>query len=250
MSTQGQGDGGVYVSTQGPASYDLGDDEYEVNIIKDCFGVERIEEYKGKGWLDVIIIYGCSPSAFDQTPGGRDNAKMVSKTTFETFSLSGSDDNYFLRPDRILGAFQVFPGQSPRMTKASFKALKVEIEADRQSVEDLKENELQLQFNLSRIDKYITNRHQSKNLLENAATSMPHDLVKSDSSSKVSPRRSTSTLLIPLGTPLPSSPSLPEQKSKKKKPDNVSHIVDVEMAPWTSASIDTSASDITEVTQI
>jgi hypothetical protein len=66
MSTQGQGDGGVYVSTQGPASYDLGSDEYEDNIIKDCFGVERIDEYRGKGKLDVIIVYGCAPDILQQ----------------------------------------------------------------------------------------------------------------------------------------------------------------------------------------
>jgi hypothetical protein len=66
MSTQGQGDGGVYVSTLGPASYGLGSDEYEGNIIKDCFGVERFEEYIGKGKLDVIIIYGCAPDVLQQ----------------------------------------------------------------------------------------------------------------------------------------------------------------------------------------
>jgi hypothetical protein len=66
MSTQGQGDGGVYVSTQGPASYGLGSDEYEDNIIKDCFGVERIDEYRGKGKLDVIIVYGCAPDILQQ----------------------------------------------------------------------------------------------------------------------------------------------------------------------------------------
>jgi hypothetical protein len=66
MSTQGQGDGGVYVSTQGPASYDLGTDNYEVNIIKDCFGVERLDEYRGKGYLDVILIYGCYADVLEQ----------------------------------------------------------------------------------------------------------------------------------------------------------------------------------------
>ena len=32
MSTQGQGDGGVYFSTLGPASYKIGTDNYEDNI--------------------------------------------------------------------------------------------------------------------------------------------------------------------------------------------------------------------------
>jgi hypothetical protein len=36
MSTQGQGDGGVYFSTLGPASYELGTEDYEANIIVDC----------------------------------------------------------------------------------------------------------------------------------------------------------------------------------------------------------------------
>jgi hypothetical protein len=66
MSTQGQGDGGVYVSTQGPACYNLGSPDYEANIIKDCFGVERVSEYLGKGKLEVVIVYGCSASALDQ----------------------------------------------------------------------------------------------------------------------------------------------------------------------------------------
>jgi hypothetical protein len=66
MSTQGQGDGGVYVSTQGPASYGIGSQDYETNIIRDCFGVERLHEYLGKGYLDVIIIYGCEADIFDQ----------------------------------------------------------------------------------------------------------------------------------------------------------------------------------------
>jgi hypothetical protein len=66
MSTQGQGDGGVYVSTQGPASYGLGTDDYEINIIKDCFGVERIDEYQGQGKLDVIIVYACEASVLRQ----------------------------------------------------------------------------------------------------------------------------------------------------------------------------------------
>ena len=33
MSIQGQGDGGVYFSTLGPASYKLGDPLYENNVL-------------------------------------------------------------------------------------------------------------------------------------------------------------------------------------------------------------------------
>jgi len=38
-------------------------------------------------------------------PGGRDKAKMVTKALLHTLSLPAADGNYFLRPDRLLGAF-------------------------------------------------------------------------------------------------------------------------------------------------
>jgi hypothetical protein len=112
MSTQGQGDGGVYFSTLGPASYDLGSEDYEKNIIVDCFGKERLEEYRGKHKLDVCLVYGVDPLIIEQAPGGRDNAKVVSKATFEIFGLPHADGSYFLRPDRLLGAFLLDPDPS------------------------------------------------------------------------------------------------------------------------------------------
>jgi hypothetical protein len=101
MSTQGQGDGGVYFSTLGPSSYELGADIYEENIIIDCFGKERLEEYRGKHKLDLLFVYGVHPSVVEQAPGGRENAKMVSKALFEDFANPSIDGNYFLRPDFI-----------------------------------------------------------------------------------------------------------------------------------------------------
>jgi hypothetical protein len=66
MSTQGQGDGGVYFSTQGPASFKYGTPEYEMNIIRTCFGVHRLKEYVGLGKLDAVVVYACSPNALHQ----------------------------------------------------------------------------------------------------------------------------------------------------------------------------------------
>jgi len=111
MSTQGQGDGGVYFSTLGPVTYDLGSPMYEDNIIIDCFGKERLEEYRGKHKLDVCLVYGVEPLIIDQAPGGRDNAKVVSKPTFESYCLSEADGSFFLRPDRIMGAFLLDPSR-------------------------------------------------------------------------------------------------------------------------------------------
>ena len=38
------------------ASYELGDPIYEENIIIDCFGKERLEEYRGKHKLDLLFV--------------------------------------------------------------------------------------------------------------------------------------------------------------------------------------------------
>ena len=46
MSTQGQGDGGVYFSALSPASYHMGSATYEDNLITDCFGRGRLAECK------------------------------------------------------------------------------------------------------------------------------------------------------------------------------------------------------------
>jgi hypothetical protein len=105
-------DGGCYFSVNGPCSYQLGTPEYEENIIVDCYGAERLAEYRGKGRLDLCLVYGADPTMLSPAPGGRDNAVMVTKTTFQSLSLPHADGNYFLRPDRILGTF-LFQASSP-----------------------------------------------------------------------------------------------------------------------------------------
>ena len=55
------------------------------------------------------LVYGAEPRILQQAPGGRENAKMIGKQIFGNFSLPQSDGNYFLRPDRILGAFLLDP---------------------------------------------------------------------------------------------------------------------------------------------
>jgi hypothetical protein len=85
MSTQGQGDGGVYFSTKSPVSYGLGKRTYEESIVRDCFGIERLKEYQGQSKLDAVLVYACEPSILLPAPGGRDNAKMVPRQTFQVF---------------------------------------------------------------------------------------------------------------------------------------------------------------------
>jgi len=137
MSTQGQGDGGVYFSLNGPGSYDVGSPSYEDNIIIDCFGKERLEEYRGKHKLDALFVYGAEPSVLQQAPGGRDNAKMVSKRTFEDLSLPSSDGCYYLRPDRILCCFLLDPAKPPLGYAEVQTEMGAEVERDLQAKEFL-----------------------------------------------------------------------------------------------------------------
>ena len=61
ISTQGQGDGGVFFSALSPPSCGSGIEAYEANISEDCFGPERVHEYPGKHRLGVCMVYGASP---------------------------------------------------------------------------------------------------------------------------------------------------------------------------------------------
>jgi hypothetical protein len=141
MSTQGQGDGGVYFSTLGPSSYELGSPEYEENIIIDCFGKERLEEYLGKHKLDVVFVYGVNPKCIEQAPGGRKNAKMISKALFETFSTM-KHGSYYARPDFIKGNF-VIDGTTeyPQGRKKALQALLLERKLDREVQKQLENYE-------------------------------------------------------------------------------------------------------------
>ena len=104
MSTQGQGDGGVYLSTLGPASYGVGTAAYEEAVIVDCFGKERLEEYRGKHKLDCVVMVGVNPALLLSAPGGRHNAKVVPKAAFHALGSPDADGHYFLPPSAILVA--------------------------------------------------------------------------------------------------------------------------------------------------
>jgi hypothetical protein len=128
MSTQGQGDGGVYFSTKGPASYKLGSSKYEFNIIRDCFGLHRLTEFMGLGKLNAVIVYGCSHHILQQAPGGRVHAKLVPRSLFEDFSLPNSDGDFYLRSDNILAAFEIDGNNPP--SRASWYLHDMELEAE------------------------------------------------------------------------------------------------------------------------
>ena len=110
MSTQGQGDGGVYKSTRGLGSYKFGTAEYERLLITDCFGPERVDEYIGKGKLDVLLILVVHESLLSFVPGGRDNAVFIQKRAFEVLASPSEDGCHYLHPAVIAACFRVNPG--------------------------------------------------------------------------------------------------------------------------------------------
>lgn len=73
----------------------------------DCYGPERIDEYLGKGRLDLCVVYATEPRSLHTTPGGRANARMIRKATFQQFSLLSEDGSYYIRPDRVVGCFHM-----------------------------------------------------------------------------------------------------------------------------------------------
>mmetsp|Transcript_20177 Transcript_20177/g.26273 ORF Transcript_20177/g.26273 Transcript_20177/m.26273 type:complete len:445 (+) Transcript_20177:212-1546(+) len=169
MSTQGQGDGGVFFSIRGPASYELGTNLYEENIIIDCYGRSRLEEYKSKHKLDACIVYGAEVSVLSQAPGGRDNATVFAKPTFESLSLIGKDGEYFLRPDRILGCFYLPPDTPPAGYDEATMQFSMEKQADLETKKKLKENLLLHSKNEEEVHSILQRCGNSK---EGGASSM------------------------------------------------------------------------------
>jgi hypothetical protein len=112
-------------------------------------------------------MYACM-FQISQTPGGRENAKMFSKSSFSSFSLEHSDRNHFLRPDRILGAFQFHRNKKIEFNKDSAFLLSEEIKFEKNLSEPLGAAELLLEKNLSRVRHAFEDlwRKDPNNMLE------------------------------------------------------------------------------------
>jgi hypothetical protein len=108
MSRRGEGNGGVYFSTKGPANYEIGTPEYEFNIIKDLFGKLYLKkDFLGKQKVDVCLVFGVNPLLLEKATFGGDNSVVVSKELFDAIAPADSVGDYFLRSDFLLGAFWV-----------------------------------------------------------------------------------------------------------------------------------------------
>jgi hypothetical protein len=98
-------------------------------VPRGCVLIEKTRVTEGR--LSLCFVYGADPAVLSPAPGGRDNAVVVSKATFNSLSLPQADGNYFLRPDRILAAFLFDPLVPPPVGYSeAAEAVKKEVAAD------------------------------------------------------------------------------------------------------------------------
>ena len=143
MSSTGPGgEGGVYFSTLGPCSFGLGSaehgstnslDNYEVALIKGCFGIDKMEEHQGQGKLSAVLVYALPAACLSAAPGGRDNAVAVSQSTFHDLSLPDPNKDFFLSPAFVVGAFLVDVAKPIKFDANAAATAKGEVAADRRS---------------------------------------------------------------------------------------------------------------------
>ena len=140
MSTQGQGDGGLYFSILGLGSYKWGTTDFERLLIQDCYGLERLEEYLGKGLLDAIMVVKVHKSVLSLVPGGRDNAVFIQRRTFETLGTEARDGSFYLPPSAIMGCFCVNAREVPVAIPDQDSVMAEEASKDQEQSEGLFES--------------------------------------------------------------------------------------------------------------
>jgi hypothetical protein len=80
---------------------------------------------------------------------------MVSKGTFECLSLKHANDNYFLRPDFILGVFQVDHSIKFKLNPKVLTQLETERKLDLESVTMLEDCNSRIKHNINKINEAV-----------------------------------------------------------------------------------------------
>lgn len=145
---------------------------------------------------------------------------MISKSTFEEFSLPHHNGSYFLRPDRILAAFRVDHSIKLTLSTDSIDILTNEKLKEIEMIDILKKSEDSNQFNITRID--ITLATLWKSLNEVSITAEDDDQPGGE---HVIDRRGSS--LIDMIRNTVSSTATPSPSSSSKQPPRRSKVVDL-----------------------
>jgi len=126
---------GVIFTTKGPASFGLGSERYEKNLIVALKGASRINDYRGKHKLDVCIVYAVEPRVLQPVRGESEHFRQIPRVFFEAFSdLKDDEETFFLRPDRIMASFLLDP-YTLQVDDSVEKAIKEEARRDKESLE-------------------------------------------------------------------------------------------------------------------
>jgi hypothetical protein len=110
----------------------------------------------GFDWVLLLLL------SFSQAPGGRDNARMVTRSSFEDLSFPHSDGSYFLRPKMILGAILIECDRPPFVGKMGAEDLEGEALRDQIVVQELESYERKMQANKTRIDEALKTQSVSE----------------------------------------------------------------------------------------
>ena len=121
----------------GLGSYKFGSDKFEELLIVDCFGPERLDEYIGKGKLDVLLILVVHESLLSFVPGGRDNAVFIQKRAFETLASPEKDGYYYLHPSAIAACLHIDPTKTLPLNDKTKEKLALEAQKDDEQVKAL-----------------------------------------------------------------------------------------------------------------
>ena len=148
--------GGIYFSSLGPCSHGLGGPEhsatgelhaYQEALVKDCFGVHRMHEFKGTSKLAAVLVYALPASIL--SVGRSSNELLVSHELLKDLSMTDGSPakNYFLPASAVVGAFLIDPRRPMRFSAASGPAAQGEVAADRRSQAKLQAAFLALEKN-------------------------------------------------------------------------------------------------------
>jgi len=102
LSPVDQKDVGLFFTPQSPSSLGLDTPSYESNVIKLIYGEDCIDEFLGKGYVDLLIVYGAEPSCIEMSS---DSQRVVfGQQSMRDLAKDSSD---LLRPDRIFAAMHI-----------------------------------------------------------------------------------------------------------------------------------------------
>jgi hypothetical protein len=186
-----------------------------------------------------------------KAPGGRSNAKMITKSTFKEFSSPHPDGNYFLRPDRILGVFHIELDNGrnlhlPLATETSTTVTTAEMMVEKNR--ELKVNQVfeladsKQISNTLRIDDAIAliwaEAEKKKNMnMENMNMKITNSSSSSTSQNSHSSSSSSKSLLPSMSSSSSSSGELEQQESSSSSAMSKDIEMNVKMQHTTTTSV-------------